>query len=82
MLMELRKTEEMLLKCGFKKFNRLINESWEYSLNIQALKLYARQNSGTWYFEFGGIYLGDMIKYVHELQNFSFSFGKELEIKL
>ncbi|WP_407430596.1 hypothetical protein [Arcticibacter sp.] len=60
-------TEEWLLKFGFKEYDQF---GWEHSLNVGAIKLYTRSSYGHIYMELEGIYLGDSIKYVHQLQNF------------
>ncbi|WP_346236731.1 hypothetical protein ABDK00_014135 [Niabella insulamsoli] len=72
-------TEEILIKAGFEKS---FGTNWEYERSIGAIKMYCLWNT-EWYFELGGIYLGDHPKYLHQLQNIYYSLlGKELEIKL
>lgn len=74
-------TEELLLNCGFEKIENPLN--WNYKMRIQALTLFVRCNAGHLYMEFGGIYLADMIKTVHHLQNFYHTFSnRELEINI
>lgn len=69
-------TEEWLLKLGAKK------SGIEYKLKASALEITIRINSGQVYCEFGNVYLGGRIQYVHELQNLVHSLcGKELEVK-
>lgn len=70
-------TEEILLKCG------AILHGIEYIVKAGALLLKIRNHYNIWYSEFGNIYLGDRIKYLHELQNlFHTLTGKELEVNL
>ena len=75
-IMPMPLTEEILLKCGFANMEQ--PNEWKYKIRIQALTLFVRCNAGHLYMEFGGIYLGDMIKTVHHLQNFCQTFGREL----
>lgn len=72
-------TEEWLNRMGFEKSERKTN--FELKLHISAITLYCRQNSGHWYFELENIYLGDILRSVHQVQNFCAAFGKELEVK-
>lgn len=54
----------------------------EYKLKASALEITIRINAGHVYCEFGNVYLGGRIQYVHELQNLVHSLcGKELSIK-
>lgn len=70
-------TEEMLLKLGAYKVGI------EYNLKASALKITIRINAGHVYCEFGNVYLGGRIKYVHQLQNlFHALCGKELEVTI
>lgn len=69
-------TEEWLLKCGYFK-----REGVDYVLNVMALKMISRFQSNICYSELGGIYLGDHVKYVHQLQNlYKWVTGNELII--
>jgi len=61
-------TPEWLLKYGVKSDDG----SWEYQINVGAIKWYFRWNV-EWYSELGGIYMGSHIKYVHQLQNLYYS---------
>lgn len=71
-------TEEWFIKCGYEKADGV-----DYVLRISALKMTSRIHSNICYSEVGGIYLGDRIKYVHELQNLYHSLtGNELTISL
>lgn len=68
-------TEEWLLKFGAKK------SGIEYKLKASALEVTIRINAGHVYCEFGNVYLGGRIQYVHELQNLVYSLcGKELKL--
>lgn len=69
--------EDILLKCGAKK------DGWEFKLKACALEITIRLNYGYVYCEFGNVYLGDRITYLHELQNLIYGLSKrELEVKL
>lgn len=72
-------TEEILLKCGFIELPE--NSEWDFVLNISAAKLYVRGAYGLFYFQFNETYLADIIKSLHQLQNFCSVFGKELNVK-
>ncbi|SMC45918.1 hypothetical protein [Pedobacter africanus] len=72
-------TEEWLLKLGFEAKQE---NGFDFVLNISAAKLYARANSGAWFFQFNETYLGQLFTGVHHIQNFCASLGKELEVKL
>lgn len=70
-------SEEVLLKCG------ATVDGIEYIIKANALSIKIRFHSGIAYCEFGDVYLGDRIKYLHELQNLVFALcGRELEVKL
>lgn len=57
------------------------HSQWQFSVKISAISIYFRANAGIWYSELAGIYLGDKIQYVHQLQNLFFILtGKELEL--
>lgn len=59
-------SEEVLLKCG------AIIDGIEYIIKASALPINIRFHSGIAYCEFGNVYLGDRIKYLHELQNLKY----------
>lgn len=73
-------TEEILLKCGFKKINHIGGYSfWSYDKNKVNFycDIYDR------YTRVGGYSIPNHIIYVHQLQNLYFTLtGKELEITL
>ena len=72
-------TSEILEKCGATG----TNNSWQLQLSFGAVDLYFRFHSGIPYSELGGIYLGDKIKYLHQLQNlFTSLLNRPLKIKL
>lgn len=71
-------TEEWLIKLGFDKSDR--RTDWDLKLHISSLTLYCRYNT-EWYFQLEDIYLGALLKSVHQVQNFCAVFGKELEVK-
>ncbi|MDR2274334.1 MAG: hypothetical protein LBF27_25730 [Sphingobacterium sp.] len=76
-LSPIKLTEEILLKCGAKK------DGWEFKLKACALEITIRLNAGYVYCEFGNVYLGDRITYLHELQNLVYGLSKrELDVKL
>ena len=69
-------SEEVLLKCG------ATLDGIEYIIKASALPIKIRFHSGIAYCEFGNVYLGDRIKYLHELQNLKYALcGVELEVK-
>lgn len=73
-------TEEILIKAGFEKIDYP-----NFQLKIGNLKLKCRIQGAinVCYSELEDIYLGDRIKYVHDLQNFYFALrGTELNITL
>lgn len=68
-------SEKWLIRLG------AIKVGIEYKLKASALEITIRINADHVYCEFGNVYLGDRIKYVHELQNLYFAvFQKELEL--
>lgn len=70
-------TEEMMLKCG------AVLHGIEYIIKASALPIKIRFHSGIAYCELGNVYLGDRIKYLHELQNLKYAIcGLELEVSL
>lgn len=71
-------TPEILEKCGF------VEKGVEWELPLGALKLKIRLYGDKVYTEIGNsLYLGDRIKYLHQLQNFYYQIlGKQLEINL
>ena len=70
-------SEEVLLKCG------ATLDGIEYIIKASALPVKIRLHSGIAYCEFGNVYLGDRIKYLHELQSLVFALcGRELEVSL
>lgn len=70
-------SEEVLLKCG------AILHGIEYIIKASALPIKIRFHSGIAYCETGNIYLGDRIKYLHELQNLIYALcGREMESEL
>lgn len=71
-------TEEWLLKMGGVK---LLGDEWNYRLSIGAIYIRFRVYK-TVYSDLEGIYLGQHIQYVHQLQNLYFALtGEELTIK-
>lgn len=69
-------SEEVLLKSG------AILHGIEYIIKASALPMKIRFHSGIAYCEIGNVYLGDRIKYLHELQNLKYILcGVELEVK-
>lgn len=68
-------TEEWLIKLGFIKMP--VN-GYDYLLKISAATLQCRRNGDKWYFQFNDTYFGEMFPYVHQVQNFCASLGKEL----
>lgn len=68
-------TEEWLIKLGFIKMP--VN-GYTYLLKISAATLQCRCNGDKWYFQFNETYFGEMFSYVHQVQNFCASLGKEL----
>lgn len=72
--------KDILIECGAEE---LKNNEWKFKLNFVALSFFIRFHSGIPYSELGGIYLGNRIKYLHQLQNlYKIICGKQLEIKL
>jgi len=70
-------SEEALLKCG------ATVDGIEYIIKASALPIKIRFHSGIAYCEFGDVYLGDRVKYLHELQNLVFALcGREMEVSL
>lgn len=70
-------TEEILLNCGAKL------HGIEYIIKASALPIKIRISYGIAYCEFGNVYLGDRIKFLHELQNLYHALtGQELKIEL
>ena len=70
-------TEEILLKRGAKL------HGIEYIIKASALPIKIRISYGIAYCEFGNVYLGDRIKFLHELQNIYHALtGQELKIEL
>ena len=70
-------SEEVLLKCG------ATLDGIEYIIKASALPIKIRFHSGIAYCEFGNVYLGDRVKYLHELQNLVFALcGREMEVSL
>lgn len=70
-------TPEILEKCGGSR------GMFGYSLKIGALTMLFRFVDTHVYSELGGIYLGDRIEFLHQLQNLKHLFtGQELEVKL
>lgn len=70
-------TEEILLKCGAKL------QGIEYIIKASALPIKIRISYGIAYCGFGNVYLGDRIKFLHELQNlYQALTGQELKIEL
>ncbi|WP_293933116.1 hypothetical protein [Sphingobacterium sp. UBA6645] len=68
-------SEEVLLKCG------AVLHGIEYIIKASALPVKIRFHSGIAYCEMGNVYLGDRIKYLHELQNLIYILcGKEIEV--
>lgn len=69
-------SEEVLLKSG------AVLHGIEYIIKASALPMKIRFHSGIAYCEIGNVYLGDRIKYLHELQNLKYILcGVELEVK-
>lgn len=71
-------SEEILLKVGFEYCDD--KSEWLMQLKISASILYCRSNSGKFYWQFNETYLAGMINYIHSLQNFTYTFGKELDV--
>lgn len=73
-------TEDILLKCG------AILHGIDYVIKACALPIKIRFHSRIAYCEFGefgNVYLGDRIKYLHQLQNLYFCLtGQELEVSI
>lgn len=70
-------TEEILLRCGAKL------HGIEYIIKASALPIKIRISYGIAYCEFGNVYLGGRIKFLHELQNLYHALtGQELKIEL
>lgn len=70
-------SEEVLLKSG------ATVDGIEYIIKASALPIKIRFHSGIAYCEVGNVYLGDRIKYLHELQNLKYVLcGVELEVLL
>lgn len=70
-------SEEVLLRCG------ATVDGIEYIIKASALPIKIRFHSGIAYCEFGDVYLGDRVKYLHELQNLVFALcGREMEVSL
>lgn len=72
-------TPDILEKCGAVKEEG----EWQFKVAIGALWISFRFNASHCYSGLGGIYLGDQIQYVHQLQNLKFALtGTELEVKI
>lgn len=70
-------SEEVLLKCG------ATVDGIEYTIKASALPINFRFHSGITYCYFGDVYIGDRVKYLHELQNLVFALcGREMEVSL
>lgn len=73
-------TEKVLEACGAVYLHANI---WEYELKLSAINVYFRFNSNHCFSEVGGIYMGDRISHLHQLQNLYYAMrGAELQIDL